>query len=150
MALVSSETLIIFIASLIVAATVAGTMTSGVNQLTASLDDRSVDVSEEIRSDVEIISDPASGEIYNGTENNVTLLLKNTGSGTLDHDPSNVDVIVDGQYRSNVTTEVIDGTSWTVGSVVRLTVSNVSLGDNEDHRVVTVVNGNREVLEFRT
>lgn len=150
MALVSSETLIIFIASLIVAATVAGTMTSGVTQLNAALDDRTVDVSENIRSDIDIISDPASGEVYDDANNNVTLLVKNTGSGTIDHDPGNVDVILDGQYRSNVTTEVIDGNSWTVGSVVRLTVTDVSLADNEDHRAVLVVNENREVLEFRT
>lgn len=150
MALVSSETLIIFIASLIVAATVAGTMTSGVNQLNAALDDRTVDVSENIRSDIDIISDPASGEVYDDANNNVTLLVKNTGSGTIDHDPANVDVILDGRYRSNVTTEVIDGNSWTVGSVVRLNVTDVSLADNEDHRVVLVVNENREVLEFRT
>ncbi|MFB6131975.1 MAG: flagellar protein G [Halanaeroarchaeum sp.] len=150
MALVSSETLIIFIASLIVATTVAGTMTSGVNQLTAAVDDRSGDISAEIRTDVEIISAPSSGKIYNDTTNNVTLLVKNTGSGTLDHDPSGFDVILDGTYRTNVTTTVIDGSSWTVGSVVRLTVSNVTLNAGEDHRVVVVVNGNREVFEFRT
>lgn len=149
MAIVSSETLIIFIASLLVAATVAGTMTTGVNRLSESLDDRSLDVSTDIRTDVEIISDPAGGEIYDDAENNITLLVKNTGSRTLEHDPGTIDVIVDGQYRSDVTTSVIGDDTWAEGSVIRLTVSDVTLSGT-DHRAVVNVNGEREVLEFRT
>ena len=149
MAIVSSETLIIFIASLLVAASVAGTMTTGVNRLSESLDERSLDVSADIQTDVEIISDPAGGEIYNGTENNITVLVKNTGSRTLDHDPGDIDVIVDGQYRSDVSTSVIGGDTWAEGSVIRLTVSDVTLSGT-DHRVVVTINGEREVLEFRT
>lgn len=147
MALVSSETLIIFIASLLVAATVAGTMTTGVNQLSDALGDRTIAVSEDIRTDVEIISDPSSGRMYDGE--NVTVLVKNTGTGSLDHQPDDVDVLLDGRYRTSVSTTVIDGETWRSGSVVRLNVTGVHL-DSGDHRVVVEVNGDREVLEFRT
>lgn len=150
MASVSSSTLIIFIASILVAASVAGTMTSGVQRLSSALGDRSADVSQEIRSDVEIISDPGSpASIYDGNNSTLTLLLKNTGSQTLPADPGVVDVIVDGEYATSLSVEVVDGTDWTVGNVARMNATDVSLSDG-DHRVVVIVHGDREVLRFRT
>jgi flagellar protein FlaG len=147
---VSSSTLIIFIASILVAASVAGTMTSGVERLSGALGDRSADVSEEIRSDVEIISDAGSpGSVYNNSSDTLTLLVKNTGSQTLPADPGVVDVIVDGEYATTVTVEVVDGSDWTVGNVARVNATGVSLSDG-DHRAVVVIHGDREVLSFRT
>jgi len=149
MASVSSETLILFIASILVAASVAGTMTNGVTRLSGALGDRSIDVSHEIRTDVQIISDPASSTIYDGGTGNVTLLVKNTGSQRLATDPKTIDVLIDGQYESNVSTQVVDGTDWSVGNVVQLNVTGVPLSTG-DHRAIVIVNGDREVLEFRT
>jgi flagellar protein FlaG len=145
---VSSSTLIIFIASLLVAASVAGTMTNGVQRLSGALGDRSVDVSNEIRSDVEIINDAGSPDsIYaNGT---LTLLLKNSGSQEIAPDPGSIDVIVNGEYKTQKSVEVLSGVEWTPGNVVRLNATNVDLSSG-DHRVVVIVNGDREVLEFRT
>lgn len=150
MASVSSSTLIIFIASILVAASVAGTMTNGVQRLSGALGDRSVDVSQQIETDVEIISDPASPEaVYDDASNNVTLLVKNTGSESLAAQPRTFDVIVDGQYATELTVEVVDGGSWGPGNVVRVTATSVSLSPG-DHRIVVIVNGDREVLEVRT
>ena len=150
MASVSSSTLIIFIASILVAASVAGTMTSGVQRLSGALSDRSVDVSQEIETDIEIISDPGSpSSIYNDTDSELTLLVKNTGSESLPAAPGTFDVIVDGEYATSLTVTVVDGSSWGPGNVVRVTASDVTL-DTGDHRVVVIVNGDREVLELRT
>lgn len=150
MASVSSSTLIIFIASILVAASVAGTMTNGVQRLSGALGDRSVDVSKQIETDVEIISDPASPEaVYDDTNNVLTLLVKNTGSESLAAEPRTLDVIVDGQYATELTVEVVDGGSWGPGNVVRVTAASVSLSPG-DHRIVVIVNGDREVLEVRT
>jgi flagellar protein FlaG len=146
---VSSSTLIIFIASILVAASVAGTMTNGVQRLSDALGDRSVDVSKEIQTDVELISDSGSpNSIYDDGENNVTVLLKNTGSSTLGADPGIVEVIVDGEYQTGVTVDVVGGSSWTPGTVARVNATNVNLGSG-DHRVVVVVHGDEEVLAFR-
>lgn len=149
MASVSSETLILFIASILVAASVAGTMTDGVNRLGNALGDRSDDVSHEIRSDIEIISDPGSDALYDENNATLTLLLKNTGSARLNPDPGNIDVIVDGTYHGNVSTTVIDGESWQVGNVLRLDAEALSLPSG-DHRAVVIVDGDREVIRFRT
>jgi flagellar protein FlaG len=147
---VSSSTLIIFIASILVAASVAGTMTTGVQQLSSALGDRSVDVSQEIRTDVEIISDPGSPEsVYDNESDTLTLLVKNTGSESLPAVPGTLDVIVNGQYATNKDVEVVDGSTWGSGNVVRVTASDVTL-DPGDHRVVVIVNGDRETLELRT
>jgi flagellar protein FlaG len=146
---VSSSTLIIFIASILVAASVAGTMTSGVQRLSGALGDRSVDVSQEIETDVEIISDAGSpGSVYNETTG-LTLLVKNTGSKSLPAAPGTFDVIVDGEYATSLTVAVVDGTSWSPGNVVRVNAAGVDM-DSGDHRVVVIVNGDREVLELRT
>ncbi|MCG1002943.1 MULTISPECIES: flagellar protein G [Halobacterium] len=147
MASVSSSTLIIFIASILVAASVAGTMTNGVQRLSSALGDRSVDVSEQIRTDIELINDPASpSSIY--ADGNVTLLVKNTGSKALPARPGTFDVLVDGRYvpPSNVT--VLNGGRWQTGDVARVTLEqNLSAGD---HRILVTVNGDEELLEFRT
>ena len=146
MASVSSSTLIIFIASILVAASVAGTMTSGVQRLSGALGDRSVDVSQEIQTDVEIISDPGSPASVYTDSTGLTLLVKNTGSNSL---PGTFDIIVDGEYATSLTVEVVDGSSWEPGNVARVNASGVSLSSG-DHRVVVIVNGDREVLELRT
>ena len=147
MAIVSSETLILFIATVLVAGSVAGALTGGVNQLSSALSDRSDDVSDEIRTDIEIISDSSSDAIYDGT--NVTLLLKNTGSRTRSADPTSIDVIINGEYRTSKETTVIATDEWRSGDVVRMNVTINTL-EGTDHRVVVNVDGNAETFEFRT
>lgn len=151
MASVSTSHLILFIASLIIAASVAGTFTTGIQRLSGALGDKSYDVSHDVRTDIEIISDPGSNAIYNVSGNeNVTLLVKNTGSENLKGESDQIDVLLDGRYQSNVSVEVVDGTDWDVGNVLRVTIGNTPLSSDEDHRVKMIVNGDSEVLEFRT
>ncbi|UPV74391.1 flagellar protein G [Halorussus limi] len=150
MASVSSSHLILFIASLIIAASVAGTFTQGVQRLSSALGERSVDVSGDIRTDISIISDPGSGAVYNASGNeNVTVLVKNTGSRSLEAESDQIEVLVDGRYQTNVGITVLDGSAWRVGNVAKLEISQ-SLDADSDHRVVVIVNGDKEVLQFRT
>jgi len=144
---VSSSHLILFIASLIVAASVAGTFTQGVQRLSSAVGERSIDVSGDIRTDVSIISDPGSGAIANGDE--ITVLVKNTGSRSLEAESNRIEVLVDGKYQTDVSASVVDGATWDAGNVARvtITVSSLSAGD---HRVKVIVNDDDEVLRFRT
>lgn len=148
MASVSTSHLILFIASLIIAASVAGTFTTGIQRLSGALGDRSYDVSNDVRTDVEIISDPGSGAVYDGN-GNVTVLVKNTGSMDLEASANQLEVLLDGRYQTNVSVEVVDGESWDVGNVARITISDDSLSGG-DHRVKVIVNGDEEVLEFKS
>lgn len=148
MASVSTSHLILFIASMVVAASVAGTFTTEIQRLSGALGERGLDVSHQIRTDVEVISDAEAGNVYNATNEQTTVLVKNTGSQNLDGDPNNIDVILDGKYQTNVTTSVIGGGAWDVGEVLRVVVNGtVASGD---HRLKLIVNEDEEVFEFRT
>ncbi len=150
MASVSVEQLILFIASIVIAAGVAGVFTSNVDDLAGAIDDRGLEVSDDIRTSVEIISDSGADAVYNDTTGNVTLLVKNTGSSDLVADPSQVDVLLDGQFRTDVSVALADGegTSWgqTRVATVTITEADLSVGD---HRVKLVVNGDEERFRFR-
>jgi len=145
---VSSSHLILFIASLLIAASVAGTFTQGVQRLSSALGDRSLDVAQDVRTDVEIISDSGSDAIYDDSTDTVTVLVKNTGSLDLPADSDQIEVLVDGRYQVDVTVTVLDGEAWRVGNVVELEASETL--DAGDHRVTVIVNNDEEVLEFRT
>lgn len=150
MASVASSTLILFIASLLIAASVAGTMTTGVERIGASLGDRSADVSSEIRTDVTIISDAGSPDaIYNSSDKELTLLVKNTGSQTLSNSSSNFELMLDGEFQVSFSTRILGSeTTWRPGTVVEITVPDLTLSTG-DHRILLIVNGDREEFEFR-
>lgn len=140
--------MILFIASLIVAASVAGTLTGGVDRLTGALSDESLDVSQQVRTDIEIISD-AGSQVYDRNNNqNVTLLVKNTGSMNLPPDGTGLDVLVDGRYQTSVRVEPIDG-RWETNDVVRLHIDVGALSAG-DHRVKLILRGDEEVFTFNT
>jgi len=146
---VSVTHLVLFIASMVVASSVAVAFTGQVDDLTASLDQRGDDLGEEVRTDVEVISDPGS-QVYNRSGNeNVTLLVKNTGSRTLPSDDAAVDAVVDGTYVTNLSVTVLDDTAWTESGVARVEVDGPEL-DAGDHRVKLVVGGDEEVFRFKT
>lgn len=152
MASVSVSSLVLFIASLVVAAAVAGTLVTEVDQITHSVTESSDQVGKSIETDIEIISDTGSDALYNDSETRVRVLVKNTGSETLAADPGQLDVLVDGRFMpdSNVTVTRADGTNestWDTGSVVSVDIDQQL--DPGDHRVTVIVNGNEEVVRFR-
>ncbi|MFC6825912.1 flagellar protein G [Halopelagius fulvigenes] len=149
MADVSAPSLILFIASLVIAAGVAGVLIDTVSGISNALDERGGDVAENIETDIEIISDSEAG-VYNDSERTVTLLVKNTGVRTLPAAGGTFDVIVDSEYQTNVSVTVVDGSAnWRPHGVVEVTVSGLSL-DAGDHRVKVVINGDEEIFKFRT
>lgn len=158
MASVSVSHLIIFIASLMVAAAVAGTLVVNVDRISGSVSDQSIETSESIKTDVEIISDTGSDAIVDETENEVTLLVKNTGSTNLVVDPRQMDVLLNGQYvvEDDLTVTHVsddDESTWQTGEVVEVVIhleddQDLTLEDN--NRVKVIVNGNEELIQFRS
>ncbi|WP_418280130.1 flagellar protein G [Halorubrum sp. DTA98] len=163
MASVPVSHLILFVASLVIAAGVVGTVTTGVDRVSSAVDDGSLDATEQLRTDVTVISDPNSG-VYDpnaGEDGNVTLLIKNTGTQRLRPDGSGLDVVFDGTFvRPNATSGElvsVDGaTAWSRGDVLALTIDldeidgAGSLDDeNSDHRVYLSINGDEELFQFR-
>jgi flagellar protein FlaG len=150
MAGVSASHLIIFIASMMVAASVVGVFTDSVGQLSSAISEQGVDVSSDVRTDIEIISDSGSDAVYNSSGNgNITLHVKNTGTEQLPAEADGLDIFVDGRYQTDATVTLLGGAEvWIAGEVVRVEISEPL--DPGDHRVKIVVNGDEEVFEFRT
>ena len=148
MASVSASHLILFIASMMVAASVAGVFTDSIGQLSGAVSEQGFDVSSDVRTDVEVISDGGSDAIYNDTSGTITLYVKNTGTERLAADPGVLDILVDGQFVTDYTVTRADGSGpWRPGTVVRLDIQQTL--DPGDHRVQITVNGDEEVFEFR-
>jgi flagellar protein FlaG len=78
----------------------------------------------------------------------VTLLVKNTGTADIPADSQFVEILLDGQYRTNVTMSVVDGETWQPTNVVRIVIEDVDL-EAGDHRAKLIVNGDAEVFVFR-
>jgi flagellar protein FlaG len=153
MASVSIDTLILFIASMVVAASVAGVLTSAVGDLSNAIEEQGLDVSEQVRTDIEIISDNGTGAcVYNcGGAGNLTLLVKNVGSNRLPADPDQVNVLVDARYQppEDVHLEVLgNAETWGSSDVARLNVTEPGLSSG-DYRATVIANGDEEVFEFR-
>ena len=146
----SAAELILFIAAIVIAASVAGTLTSEVDRVSDAISAKSLDVAGEIRADTEIVSDPGAG-VYNATSENVTIHVRNTGASDLPADPGTVDVVLDGEYVTGVTVSVVDGgDTWHRGDVVRIEFATGGLAPDTDHRLKLVVRGDEEVFRFRT
>jgi len=148
---VSISHMILFIASMLVAASVAGVLTDTVGELSNAIDDQGVQVSQEVRTDIEIISDSGSREVWNSDGNgNVTLHVKNTGTELLPSDGEAINVFVSGQFETDVTVTLLgDAESWRPGEVVELEISNGGVSDGDDVRVKVIVNGDAEIFRFR-
>ena len=152
MASVSASHLILFIASVLVAASVAGTITTTVGRLSDGVSQQGDALSQDVRTDVEIISDSGAPVYDQNGDENITLLVKNTGSRSLVPQASQMDVLVDGLLQSSVGVTIVDGASpdsWQPGDVVRVNISAPNLAAG-DHRVQVTVNGDKEVFRFNT
>ena len=150
MASVSASHLILFIASVLVAASVAGTITTTVGRLSDGVSQQGDALSQDVRTDIEIISDSGAPVYDRDGNGNLSLLVKNTGSRSLVPLASQMDVIVDGQLEQSVNVTVVDGASpnsWQPGDVIRVDISVPSL-ETGDHRVQITANGDKEVFRF--
>jgi len=154
MASVSVSHLIIFIASLVVAAGVAGTLTTGVERVSNAVEDGSLDVSQQVRTDIDIISDPKNPAL--DANNNLTIHVRNTGSQGIFIQPDSIDMVVNGEFVPNSDLTVTDAngdrTTARTGDVMEITVDNTDTEyiQNGDNRVYLTINSDEEVYEFRS
>lgn len=145
MASVSVSHLIIFIAAMVVAASVAGVLTTTVTDISDAIDDQGPSVSDDIRSSIEIINDPGADVVFEneGNENELRLYVKNTGSRELPTEPSQIDVLINGQYSTADSVTVLpedeDSEVWGQNDVVRIdVVGNDRIQEGENRVQITV------------
>jgi len=154
MASVSASHLIIFVASLVIAAGVVGTLTTGVERVSSSIDDGSLDVSQQIRMDMSVVSD--SGADFEAG-NALTIHVRNTGSQRVPIDPSQFDVVLNGEFIPNDQLDIEDANdpdegTWQPNHVVSITIGDEgeqeNLKEDGDNRLVLTVNDKQETFEF--
>jgi flagellar protein FlaG len=153
MASVSVSHMILFIASMVIAASVAGVFTTSVDRLSEAIDDQGLQISDNVRTDVEIISDNGTGAcVYDcGGDGRLQLLLRNVGSRDIPAQPGQIDVLLDGRFvpASDMDVTLLGGaTTWGPSEVVRLNVTRPGLASG-DHRAKVIVTGDEEVFQFR-
>jgi flagellar protein FlaG len=148
---VSVSHLVIFIASIVVAAGVAGTLVTQVDRVSTSITDQNEELEDQIDSDIEIISDTGSpGSIYDDTDGELTLYVKNTGDTELSADADAVDVLIEGSFNTPENVTLVDGAQrWSGGAVVEIVVE-ASLEPDTPTRVTVVATENEDTIRFRT
>lgn len=148
---VSASHLVIFIASIVVAAGVAGTLVTQVDRVSTSIVSQNEDVEERIDTDIRIISDTGSDAIYdNDNEGNLVLYVKNTGGTELNVQEDDVDVLIEGSFNSPDTVSRVDDTTdrWPPGTVIEVTVSDPGINTGDDVRVTVSVRENEDTIRF--
>jgi outer membrane protein assembly factor BamB len=141
--------LIFFVAIVIAALGIAGTFVETAGHVSNALDERGDRVGGDVGSDLEIISDPGTGAVWNGSADRVTVLVKNVGQGRLSADPDAVDVLVDDAPVTNESIALVGSADgWYPGEVVRIRFDR-SLPDGR-HRLSVSAGGATDYLRFTT
>jgi len=115
----SGSELIIFIASILIAASVAGVITTEVYFATDSFRESVTNIDKQIRGDITIINDPSMIPEENGT---IEIYVKNSGASTLPEDPQYTNVMLDGVHIEDVDLAVLNSDTWRPGDTAKLEV----------------------------
>lgn len=137
--------LIFFIGAIVIAVGVIGVVTSNVQTITASYGINSKTLSDQLKTDITIINDPA---MITNSSCTYSFYVKNTGKNTLDN--SSVNLFVDGKFI-NVTknmTIMDGGVIWYPTYVLRLNSTGCLAAGDHSVRVVAG-NGVFDTMPFR-
>jgi flagellar protein FlaG len=153
----SASTLVIFIASILVAASVAGTLVTTVGDISNSAETRGDAVSDSIDTDIEILNDGGGSDFYteSGGGANVTLYARNSGTTTIPQDAERINVLVNGRLvppsRVAITSMASDDDAggWVEGEVLEFRIELEEPLSGSDNRVTVSVDGAERFVEFK-
>lgn len=151
MSSVSATHLIMFIASLVVAASVAGTITMQTAQYSESIEIEGDRTADQIETEFTIISDSGSPEaIYDEDAGELTILAKNIGSQ--DIRDTDITLVIDGGYAPPNSYEVdnVDSNTpeWSPAEVIEITHTDPPNLDG-DVQVTLTVDDTTDTIKFR-
>lgn len=138
---ISSTHLVFFLASMLVASTLAGVFIATTDSISDGIVEKENSISKRLKTDINIINDP------NHVPNDpLTIYVKNTGSTKLNK--TDVNILVDGTLQDSVTKTVVDGGPiWEQTEVLKIEVNkNLPAGD---HWIKVIVgNDVQDTFEF--
>ena len=138
---ISSTHLVFFLASMLVASTLAGVFIATTDSISDGIVEKENSISKRLKTDINIINDP------NHVPNDpLTIYVKNTGSTKLNK--TDVNILVNGTLQDSVTKTVVDGGPiWEQNDVLKIEVNkNLPAGD---HWIKVIVgNDIQDTFEF--
>lgn len=160
---ISASTLVIFIASILVAAGVAGTLVTTVGDISSSAEAQGDELSDSIDTEIQILNDGGGSSFYqedveNGDNETVdgliTMYVRNTGTTTLSQDPDQIDVMVNGRLiaSEDLGLQSMNGGNaavWAEDEVIEVEISLAEPLDGSGNRVTVSVEGSEKVIEFK-
>ncbi|USZ70537.1 flagellin [Natronosalvus halobius] len=135
--------LVLFIAVVSVATLAVGVLVTESGLYADALEDESDRERAVLETELTIVNDPESGATYDGN-GTTTVYVKNVGGKTLE--PSDLEVVLDGEYVTAPETRVVDGDRWREGTVLEVTIDRPL--ERGDHRVAVSLDEAWATLEF--
>jgi len=149
---VSASTLIIFIASILVAAGVAGTLVATVGDISNSAETKGDAITESIDADFEILNDGGGTKFYDNSTTNITFYVRNTGSNALFQNTDNINVLVNGQFEQDIAIQSVTSDSsadvWAEDEVLEIEVNLGRTLSGSDNRLTVSTKGTERSIEF--
>jgi len=160
---VSASTLVIFIATVLVAAGVAGTLVTTVGDISNSAETQGDEITESINANIELLNDGSGSEFYNeddedfeeGQEAEITVYARNTGSTTLVKEEDELDVLVNGQFVQTDNLEITsmnggdDGArAWAEGEVIEIVIQLDERLEGSGNRLTVSPSGAERSIDF--
>lgn len=142
----SATQMIFFIASVIIALGVVGALFLNIQSISTSAAMGSKTISEQLRTDITVINDPA---IVPKSGNTYTFYVKNTGKEDLS--TRYITVIVDGSLvpDGSLNKTILNDAVWIPGDVLEINAT-VSIAPGSHSLRVITENGIEDTFEFRT
>lgn len=128
---ISSSHLVFFLASMIVASTLAGVFIATTDSISSGIQAQEDELSERMKSDISVINDA-----NNVPNDPLVIYVKNTGSTRMN--TSNVEVLVNGTLQSPSSITVVNGDDnvWGPTEVIKVEI-NIKLPEG-DHWVKVI------------
>ena len=153
---VSASTLVIFIASILVAAGVAGTLVTTVGDISTSAETRGDAITESIDSEIELLNDGGGSKFYveDGDQANITVYVRNTGTTTLLKSDDEIDVLVNGLFVDSDRLEITsmngntDDRAWAEDEVIEIVIMLEEPLEGSGNRLTVSPPGTERSLEF--
>ena len=160
---VSASTLVIFIATVLVAAGVAGTLVTTVGDISNSAETQGDEIANSINANIELLNDGGGSGFYieeddgtfdDGQEAKITVYARNTGSTALIKNDDELDVLVNGLFVAEENLEITsmngddDQRAWAEDEVIEIVIELDETLEGSGNRLTVSPAGTERSLEF--
>ncbi len=139
---ISSSHLVFFLASMVVASTLAGVFITSTDSISSGIRSREDALSERLKSDISIINDP-----NNMPNDPLIVYVKNTGSTSMNK--TDVEILVNGTLQQPSSIQLVDGDDniWSPTEVIKVKI-DIKLESGDHWLKVVASHQSEDTLEF--